>query len=386
MRRREFLFSVSWAVVAGTAVGGRRHGVHAAKAPSQAEADGRALARKLPRWRGFNLMEKIGAESIMRIHGGPMPGNQPFREQDFEWIAELGFDFVRLPLDYHCWADPDNPYRLVEKTLREIDQAIEWGRQYGIHVSLNMHHAPGYRVNRTIEPSLWTDERPQKLFCYYWSEFAKRYRGIASKQLSFDLLNEPGRIKPGVSVTEAMCQRVYRMAIDAVRREDPDRLLIVEGPKWAKEPLPGLANAEVAQSTHWYGPRQLTHHGAAWIPAAKQRDWPPPTWPLQYRGQLYDQAWLRKRYVNPWKTLQAKGVGVHVGEWGIVETVPHNVALAWMEECLRLWKEVGWGWALWNFRGEHGFGFLDTHRKDVRYENFHGHRLDRKMLELLQRG
>ena len=126
-------------------------------------------------------MEKIGAESIMRVHDDPLPGNQPFREQDFEWIAERGFDFVRLPMDYQCWADSADPHRLVDRTLREIDQAVDWGRQYGIHVSLNMHHAPGYRVGQTIEPSLWTDDEPQKLFCFYWSEFARRYRGIPSE-------------------------------------------------------------------------------------------------------------------------------------------------------------------------------------------------------------
>ena len=30
-----------------------------------------------------------------------------------------------------------------------------------------------------------------------------------------------------------------------------------------------------------------------------------------------------------------------------------------------------------------GFGFLDSGREDVKYEDFKGHKLDRKMLELL---
>jgi len=54
-----------------------------------------------------------------------------------------------------------------------------------------------------------------------------------------------------------------------------------------------------------------------------------------------------------------------------------------MEDCLKNWQEAGWGWALWNFRGS--FGILDSGRKDVKYEAWEGHQLDRKMLELLQR-
>ena len=53
-----------------------------------------------------------------------------------------------------------------------------------------------------------------------------------------------------------------------------------------------------------------------------------------------------------------------------------------MRDFLSLWKQTGWGWALWCFRGS--FGILDSQRKDVRYENWRGHKLDRKMLELLR--
>jgi endoglucanase len=73
---------------------------------------------------------------------------------------------------------------------------------------------------------------------------------------------------------------------------------------------------------------------------------------------------------------------VHVGEWGVFNSTPHPVALAWMRDVLDLWKEAGWGWALWNLRG--GFGVLDSARSDVQYEDFRGHKLDRQMLKLLQ--
>jgi endoglucanase len=75
---------------------------------------------------------------------------------------------------------------------------------------------------------------------------------------------------------------------------------------------------------------------------------------------------------------------VHVGEWGAYSYTPHTVVLAWMSDCLRNWQQAGMGWALWNLRG--GFGLLDSDRADVLYEPYRGHRLDRKMLELLRQG
>ncbi len=63
---------------------------------------------------------------------------------------------------------------------------------------------------------------------------------------------------------------------------------------------------------------------------------------------------------------------------------PHPVALAWMADRLSLWKEAGWGFALWNLRGT--FGVLDSGRDDEAYEDYRGHTLDRRMLELLRQG
>ncbi len=37
---------------------------------------------------------------------------------------------------------------------------------------------------------------------------------------------------------------------------------------------------------------------------------------------------------------------------------------------------------MWNFSG--GFGIVDSDRADVKYEEWHGRKLDREMLKLLQ--
>ena len=68
----------------------------------------------------------------------------------------------------------------------------------------------------------------------------------------------------------------------------------------------------------------------------------------------------------------------------LIDEIPdEKVSLYRQGDFLDLWREAGWGWALWNFRGS--FGILDSGRTDVAYEDFHGHKLDRKMLDLLRR-
>ena len=328
-----------------------------------------ATASRLPRWRGFNLLEKFTK------HDG---GNPPFLESDFETIAGWGFDFVRLPMSYLCWTDPGDWLNLREDELKHIDNAIELGRKYGVHVNLNFHRAPGYCVNPPREPlDLWRDDSALDACATHWGAFAKRYRGIPSERLSFDLLNEP----PNIS--EATYVRVVQRLVEAIRAEDSKRLIIADGLKWGTAPVNGLVQLGIAQSTRGYEPMAISHYKASWIRGSDT--WPEPTWPLHPgKPNQSSKEVLRRTRIEPWKQLEKSGVGVHVGEWGAFNQTPHKVVLAWMKDCLDLWKTAGWGWALWNLRGS--FGVLDSGRSDVADERFKGRRLDREMLELLKQG
>ncbi|HDP34893.1 MAG TPA: hypothetical protein ENN29_07260 [Candidatus Hydrogenedentes bacterium] len=100
-------------------------------------------------------------------------------------------------------------------------------------------------------------------------------------------------------------------------------------------------------------------------------------------AQEQNAAWLWEKHFKRWADLREQGIGVMVGEWGAFNETNHDVVLRWMEDSLKTFRRAGIGWALWNFRG--AFGILDSGRKDVEYESFHGHQLDREMLEMLRR-
>ncbi len=347
--RREFLKMMA----AGTA---------AASVPTFA-ADQAKAQTVLPRWRGFNLLDMF----TMRSKGD-------WAEDDFKWIRDFGFNFVRLPSVYRLWIEDEDDYKIKESMLVKLDRAVDLGQKYGIHVSINFHRGPGYSVNREFkEPfNLWKDQQALDAFCFHWAMLAKRYKGISKEKLSFDLINEPPSVGRQMSMEDAV--RVVRTAAKAINDVDADRLVIADGVSWGRQPMPELADTKVAQSTRGYDPMFISHCGASWV---NYRDYPDPAWP--------GNGWNRKRleeHYKPWIDLARKGVGVHCGECGCYNRTPHKIFLAWFRDVLEILTENNIGFAVWNFRGS--FGIMDSGRKDIKYEDFHGHKLDRKLLDLLK--
>jgi endoglucanase len=328
---------------------------------------------KIPRWRGFNLPQRVDAERAT-----------PFVESDFEWIQAWGFNFVRLPLSYRCWSEPQRCTKVNHAGLAEVDRGLELGRKYRLHTSLNLHRIPGYCVNqRRLEPfDLFDGSREEqaealRAAAYHWQLLASRYRGIPSERLSFDLINEPPFMTEQGRYVE-----IIRVLVATIREQDPDRLIFVDGADIGQTPVLDIVDLGVVQSTRGYLPKALTHYTADWVPTSEFETLKPPSWPLtDDRGELWNRAGLKKALMDPWQPLVERGVPIHVGEWGAFNRTPHAVTLAWMRDLLALWKSAGWGWALWNLRGS--FGVVDSARSDVTYEDFNGHALDRAMLELL---
>ena len=472
-----------------------------------------ASAKQLPRWRGFNLLEKF-----MFWGQNPQPR---FQEDDFKMIHDLGFNFVRLPMDYRFWIIDGDWEKINYDVLKDVDEAIEFGKKYDIHVCINFHRAPGYTVaNPKEKKNLWKDEDAQRVCAMHWGVFAKRYKGIPNSQLSFNLFNEPS------SIDGETYAKVVKIMANAIHKEDPDRLIICDGLNWGSTPCKELIPLGVAQATRGYRPSNISHYKASW---ANGDQYALPTWPLmnavgwlagtakpdmdhtmsigwncaeaaklrikigtvstritlalkadgqqiwereftpgpgkgEWEKEVYakewniyqnvynlncfidipagakqleltavkgdwvtipeiavavgdkpenvlvlltnygqkqnpfyfkdgkwgmekeaslGREWLWKEGIVPWIKLRDQGVGILVGEFGSYNKTPHDVVLAWLEDCLINWKEANMGWAMWNFRGS--FGILDSDRKDVQYEDFNGHKLDRKMLELLQK-
>ncbi|MFZ4261208.1 glycoside hydrolase family 5 protein [Sphingobacterium sp. HJSM2_6] len=381
INRRDFIYTGS--VLAASVIG------------SRAIASPNTNHNVIPRWRGFNILEFFRPEQYHLT-----PENKKMITQDFQWISDWGFDFVRIPISYPCYLQYDIksgiPIRKDEtiKFREEAVSAIEWlvekAVSFGLHVSLTLHRAPGFCINAGFhEPfNLWKDSEAQEAFYYHWEMWSKRLKRFSGKQLSFDLVNEPcfkedmnDQFSPNKPIPGAIYRQVAKGCLAVIKKHNPDRLVIADGNHVGALVIPELVDLPIAQSCRGYYPHYVSHYRASWV-WKNPDDAPMPVWPGKIDGQDFSRKSLEDAY-KPWVELVKSGVGVHCGECGCYNETPHAVFLSWFNDQLDILTGHGIGWGLWNFRGT--FGLLDSGRKDVKYENFHGHQLDKKLLDLLQK-
>jgi endoglucanase len=386
--------------------------------PPLPAAEGNSTSRpaKNPKWYGFNLLEYFSTDPDWMKYF-PYKNDGMFLEDDFRWIRDWGFNWVRLPMDYRLWTDSQDLLKIREDKVVPIDRAIQLGEKYGVHVNLCLHRAPGYSILDTLDEavtgihvtkeksSLFADPKMLDAFVHQWTYFADRYKGISSEKISFNLVNEP-IVTPTAAEMEELNKtkpesqnslrgelakrhaadytRVARAAIDGISKHDPQRLIVTDGYNGGTAVISDLFETGVLQSCHTYHPVQLTHYQCEWARGILTGAEPVPTWPLKDgKGVVtVDRAEVARTF-QPWGDLAMLGVPIHFGEMGCYKHTPPEVVLAWFDDTLSVLNDLHTGWALWNFRGP--FGILDTERSGTKFEDWHGHQLDRALLNLLQK-
>lgn len=344
---------------------------------------------KLPKWKGFNLLDFFNPDPT-KVKLTP--------EEYFKWIQDWGFDYIRIPMAYPAYIKFDRTRNILASETRNIDSQmtdkienlVYLAHKYNLHVSLNLHRAPGYCINAGFhEPyNLWLSPNALEDFCFHWEFWAKRFKNTSNKKISFDLLNEPSwrddmndQHGKKTSLLGYIYRNVVRAAYETIKDVNKDHIIIADGNNVGKDVTPEITDLDIAQSCRGYVPGIISHYKASW--AFKDIDnLPMPKWPGQVGDQYLSRKMLEDLY-KPWFELVNSGIGVHCGECGCYNKTPHDVFLAWFTDVTGILSENNIGFALWEFSGS--FGLLNSGREDVQYEDWYGQKLDRKLLTLLQK-
>ena len=296
-------------------------------------------------------------------------------------IADWGFSFIRLPCDYRFFTTAPTYPVADPRALDRVDRCVRACRDRGLHLSLNLHRAPGYIITGwESEPhNLWTDQIAQDAFVRLWQTFAERYRAIPPGDLSFDLVNEPPTLGDR-GFTRSSHAMVIRRTVAAIRAIDPDRTIAIDGLDGGNLAMPELADLGVIHSGRGYQPMPVSHYQAAWWPGNAGLN--EPVYPGAAQGRRHWDLDTLREFYTPWREVARQGVSVHIGEFGCYDRTPDPVARRWLADVLTVFAEQRWGYALWNFEGP--FGVVGHRRPGAVFTDLDGWRVDRNLLDLLR--
>ena len=172
------------------------------------------------------LVNLVGQSAVDQFH--QQMYENFITEADIQAIASLGFNLVRLPINYQILEDDDHPYVYKDTGWGMIDLALTWCEKYNLYVILDLHAVPGGQSGlapsnpNPAEPRIWSSPDDQARTVALWKAIAARYkdRKIVA---GYDLINEP---LPG---NGDKVVALYQQIIPAIRQEDPDHMLILEG-------------------------------------------------------------------------------------------------------------------------------------------------------------
>ena len=149
---------------------------------------------------------------------------------DIQFLQRAGFNSIRVPIHYRYFENDD------AEGFRLLDRVVEWSREAGLYVVIDMHAAPGGQTGANIDdswgyPWLYDSPEAQQQTIAIWRRIAAHYRD-SETVLGYDLLNEPIPHFPELKKYNSQLEPLYRRIVAGIREVDKNHIVILGGAQW----------------------------------------------------------------------------------------------------------------------------------------------------------
>ena len=306
------------------------------------------------------------------------------QEDDFERLEQLGFDFVRIPIDeVQFWDEEGNK---LPEAWELLTQALDWSVKHHLRAIVDLHIIRSHYFNAVNEGgkdanTLFTSEKAQQDLINLWYQLSEVLKGYSNDSVAYEFMNEP------VAEKHEQWNQLVAKVHAALRKVEPQRTLVIGSNLWqGYQTIKYLRIPEndknIVISFHYYNPMILTHYGAWWTPLGKYKG------KVNYPGILISkedfeaapdsikpelepyltQEWnidkIRADFKDAIEAAKKYNVQLFCGEWGVYEPVDRDLAYAWTKDMLTVFDEFNIAWTTWCYDAD--FGFWDQQKNDYK--------------------
>lgn len=285
-------------------------------------------------------------------------------EAETKWIAQQGFDHIRIPVDGRILVSIEG--ELIDELMEPFDDALLWTEKHGLGVILDMHYLPGAEfLEPAEENALWRDEQLQNVAVSLWKQLAEKYETYDDR-LRFELLNEA--VAPRHNDVNSLNEKL----VAAVRSIDKNRVVYVSPNEWGK-----FENAEhvkvfnkdenVHYVFHYYEPLIFTHQKAPWSQHTQYfkesvkfptmlsdlgRYFPEGHHMLALNGVKLNDDYIDHDFDKLGAWAKENGVEVQISEFGVINKADADSARRWVSAVTRAAERNGFGLTIWDYKGD----------------------------------
>ena len=318
------------------------------------------------------------------------------QEDDFARLEELGFDFVRIPIDeVQFWDEQGNK---LPEAWDLLNNALDWSKKHNLRAIVDLHIIRSHYFNAVNEDdkaanTLFTSEKSQEDLINLWRQLSEFLKDRSCDWVAYEFMNEP------VAEEHEQWNQLIAKVHKALRELEPQRTLVIGSNLWqGHQTIKYLKVPEgdknIILSFHYYNPMILTHYGAWWSPLCaaykgkvnypgvlvSKEDYdaaPDAIKPelKQYTEEVWNIDKIREQFKDAIDAAKKYDLQLFCGEWGVYEPVDRELAYNWYRDVLTVFDEFDIAWTTWCYDAD--FGFWDQQRHTYK---------DRPLVELLMSG
>jgi endoglucanase len=295
-----------------------------------------------------------------------------FTKEDAAYLAGLGFDHLRIPVDEEQLWGQDG--KMEQEAFDLLNAGLDWCAEYGLRAIVDLHILRSHHFNEAVKP-LWTEPKAQDRFLQCWRDLSSRLKDRHVDKVAYELMNEAVADDPN------LWNNLLARALAVLRPLEPTRVIVIGSNRWqSADTFDDLRippnDPNIILSFHFYTPLVLTHYKASWTPVGKY------TGPVHYPGRIveakdleglpedllkevaiyngdFDRAKLDSLIREPIRVARTLGLSLYCGEWGCLPTAPEKDRLQWYSDVRANLEESGIGWATWDYKGSFGIRAQD---------------------------
>jgi endoglucanase len=261
-----------------------------------------------------------------------------FGEADAQFLASVGANSVRIPLNYRHLEDDAHPFVVKDEGFRHLDRAIAACADNGIFSIIDLHTVPGgqnqhwHSDNATHRALFWEHRDFQDRAVHVWEAIADHYKDhpwVAG----YNLLNEPA------DESRTAIGPFYARLVEALRRVDPHHILFVDGNTYATE-------FDIFKES-WDNTVYTCHD---YVRSGLGRGGP---YPGLTDGVYVDRATVEQTFLKRSEYARQTGTPVYVGEFGPLYVGDEAVDAQRRQilaDQLDIYRQYDAGWALWTYK------------------------------------